>query len=89
MCPDLRVVEARPPLYVQTHERIKAAVDSVLPIHKVTSIDEMFCKMGLRQRNPGEAIALARDVKTAIHDQVGEHLLCSIGLAPNRFLSPR
>ena len=87
LCPDLEIVEARPPLYVQTHEEIVAAVDSVLPVHKVTSIDEMFCKMGLRQREPDEALAVAREVKTAIHDQVGEHLLCSIGLAPSRFLA--
>ena len=87
MCPDLQIVEARPPLYVQVHEKIVSAVDSILPIHKVTSIDEMFCKMGLRQREPDEAFAVARQVKEAIHDQVGEHLLCSIGLAPNRFLA--
>lgn len=87
LCPDLQIVEARPPLYVQTHEKIVAAVDSVLPIDKVTSIDEMFCKMGLRQRNPDEALTVARQVKAAIHEQVGTHLLCSIGLAPNRFLA--
>ena len=87
LCPELQIVEARPPLYVETHEGIVTAVDSVLPIHKVTSIDEMFCKMGLRQRNPEEAIAVARQVKEAVHQQVGEHLLCSIGLAPNRFLA--
>ncbi len=87
LCPDLEIVEARPPLYVQTHEQIVAAVDSVLPIDKVTSIDEMFCKLGLRQRNPVEALAVSRKVKNVIHDQVGTHLLCSIGLAPNRFLA--
>ena len=87
LCPNLRIVEARPPLYVQVHEKILAAVDSVLPIDKVTSIDEMFCKMGLRQREPDEALAVAREVKQAIHDQVGAYLLCSVGLAPNRFLA--
>ena len=87
MCPDLEIVEARPPLYVQVHQEILTAVDSVLPIHKATSIDEMFCKMGLRQRNPEEALAVAREVKAAVHAQVGAHLRCSIGLAPNRFLA--
>ena len=87
LCPGLTIVEARPPLYVQVHEKIVAAVDSVLPIHEVTSIDEMFCKLGLRQRNPDEALAVAHEVKDAIHKQVGAYLLCSIGLAPNRFLA--
>ena len=87
LCPDLQIVEARPPLYVEVHEKIVAAVDSVLPIHKVTSIDEMFCKLGLRQREPEEALAVARKAKEAIHERVGAYLLCSIGLAPNRFLA--
>ncbi len=87
LCPDLQIVEARPPLYVRTHEKIVAAVDSVLPVDRVTSIDEMFCKMGLRQRNPDEALAVAQEVKKAIHDQAGTHLLCSVGLAQNRFLA--
>ena len=87
LCPELRTVEARPPLYVQVHEEIVAAVDSVLPVHEVTSIDEMFCKMGLRQRTPDKAFAIAQEVKKAIHDRAGAHLLCSIGLAPNRFLA--
>ena len=87
LCPELRIVEARPPLYVKVHQEILAAVDSVLPIYKVTSIDEMFCKMGLRQRDPDEALAVARAVKKEIHAQVGAHLPCSIGLAPNRFLA--
>ena len=83
----MQIIEARPPLYVEVHEKILAAVDSVLPIHKVTSIDEMFCKLGLRQRTLDEALAVAREVKEAVHDRVGEYLLCSIGLAPNRFLA--
>ena len=87
LCPDLQVVEAQPPLYVQVHEQIVAAVDSVLPVEKVTSIDEMFCKLGLRQREPDEAVAVAEEVKRAVRDKVGEHLLCSVGLAPNRFLA--
>ena len=87
LCPNLKIVEARPPLYVEVHEKIVAAVDSILPVHKVTSIDEMFCKLGLRQRDPDKAFAVAREVKKAIHVQAGDNLLCSIGLAPNRFLA--
>lgn len=86
LCPELNVVEARPPLYVRVHEEIVAAVDNVLPVHEVTSIDEMFFKLGARER-PEEALDVGRRVKQEIRTQVGEFLLCSVGLAPNRFLA--
>lgn len=87
MCPGLRVVRARPALYVRFHEEIVAAVDAVLPVHQVSSIDEMFCKLGLRQRTPREALAVASEVKQEIRQRAGDSLLCSVGLAPNRFLA--
>ncbi len=87
MCPGLRVVEARPALYVRVHEEIVAAVDTVLPVYEVSSIDEMFCKLGPQQQAPQDARAVAREVKDSIRQRAGEHLLCSVGLAPNRFLA--
>lgn len=45
MCRDIELIEARPTVYVKYHERVKAAVESVLPVQKVCSIDEMYCKL--------------------------------------------
>ncbi len=87
LCPGLNVVEARPSLYVRVHEQIVAAVDGVLPVHEVASIDEMFFELGAREREPEAALAVGRRVKEEIRAQVGEFLLCSVGLAPNRFLA--
>ncbi|MBA2670426.1 MAG: DUF4113 domain-containing protein [Gemmatimonadetes bacterium] len=87
LCPGLVVVEARPPLYVRLHHEILEAVDSVLPVEEVLSIDEMYCRLGLSQREPEAAAELGTAVKRAVKQRVGESLLCSVGLAPNRFLA--
>ena len=86
-CPDLNVVVARHEIYVEYHEKIKAAVEQkCLHVSKIVSIDEMECRLGGRDRQISNAQELARQVKRAIYS-VGEMLHCSVGLAPNRFLA--
>lgn len=86
-CPGLRLVEARHELYIRTHGQIIEAVETVLPVTQVCSIDEMVCHLSPQHRSLKEAIALAGDVKRAIAQRVGSFLRCSIGLATNRFLA--
>ncbi len=86
-CPQLRLVEARHEQYIQTHHKIVEAVETVLPVEKVCSIDEMVCKLSLHQREVGDAVSVGKAVKTAIAEQVGPHLRCSVGLAINAFLA--
>ncbi|HZE80168.1 MAG TPA: DNA polymerase [Candidatus Polarisedimenticolia bacterium] len=86
-CPDLNVVVARHEIYVDYHEKIKAAVEqNCLHISKIISIDEMECQLRGRDRQIPNAQELARQVKQAIRS-VGETLRCSVGIAPNRFLA--
>jgi DNA polymerase-4 len=87
LCPDLQVVEARPALYVEYHREIIEAVNTVLPVEQVHSIDEMSCRLTGRQCDPDYAVSLAKEIKQAIKELAGEYLLCSVGIAPNRFLS--
>ena len=86
-CPEIRLVQARPAEYVKIHEQIVAAVNSVLPVHKVYSIDEMACLLTGSQRQPERAIALGRQAKQAIQERVGSQLKSSVGIASNRFLA--
>ena len=44
-CPGLRVVAGRHEDYVRIHHQIIAAVETVLPVTKVCSIDEMVCQL--------------------------------------------
>jgi len=86
-CPGIQLVPARPAEYVRVHERIVEAVNSVVPVHKVHSIDEMACRLMGSERHEERAVDLGRRAKQAIRDQVGEHLLSSVGISSNRFLA--
>ena len=87
ICPEVQFVAARPDYYVKVHKRILTAVDSVVPIDKVWSIDEMAVKLLGKEREPDEAMQIGRRIKAAVCDAVGECLTCSVGLAPTRLLA--
>lgn len=87
MCPGLVLVEARHREYVEYHHRIIAAVERCIPVSAVLSIDEMACSLMGREQNLLHALGLAREVKESIRIHAGNTLRCSIGLAPNRYLS--
>lgn len=86
-CPQIVFVEARPAYYVAVHKRIKAAIETVVPIDKVWSIDEVAVKLLGKEREPASAMAIGRRVKAAVCEAVGECLTCSVGLAPTRLLA--
>jgi DNA polymerase-4 len=86
-CPGLTLVKARPMTYVEFHDRIKEAVETVLPVDAVHSIDEMSCRLLGEERRPERAVALAKEAKRAIRGRAGEWMRCSVGIAPNRFLA--
>lgn len=86
LCPGIALVEARHEQYVQYHHRLRAAVESRIPIDAVASIDELACTLTGSWREPERARAVALEVRAAVAE-VGESLGCSIGIAPNRFLA--
>jgi len=87
LCPGIQFIEARHELYVEYHNRIVEAVEQCVPVSAVLSIDEMASSLIGREQPLMTALALARRVKQALREQVGETLRCSIGLAPNRYLA--
>jgi DNA polymerase-4 len=87
MCRGLKIVEARPPLYVWIHGQIVEAVDAVIHVEKVYSIDEMSCRLNPDDRTPERAAELAREVKRSIAHRIGPTLRCSVGIAPNVLLA--
>jgi DNA polymerase-4 len=87
MCPGLLLVKGRPESYVEYHHKVLEAVDSVLPVTSVHSIDEASCRLVGVQRRSEAALDLARRVKLAVRDRCGTELRCSIGIGPNRFIA--
>ncbi len=87
MCPGLELVHARHREYVEYHHRVIEAVERCVPVSAVMSIDEMACSLLGRERRLLHALELAQSVKQSIRTHAGATLRCSIGLAPNRYLS--
>lgn len=86
LCPEIVFVEAKHEIYVDFHERAVAAVDRIVPVRQVLSIDEMECELTGRWRDRERAVDLARKVKREVEGTVGECLTSSIGIAPNTLM---
>ena len=87
MCPGLVLVEARHEIYVRYHKRLMDLIDTILPTVEVMSIDEVWCELPSRWQSPEKARDKALEIKRTIAREVGEYMKCSIGIAPNFFLS--
>lgn len=87
LCPGIEFVIARHDLYIDFHHRAVAAVDSVVPVRAVLSIDEMDCELTGRWREPARALELAANLKSTLAARLGGHLRTSIGIGPNTFIA--
>ncbi len=87
LCPGIEFVIARHEIYIDYHHRAVAAVDSVVPVRAVLSIDEMDCELTGRWREPARARDLALKTKATLAAKVGECLRTSIGIGPNTFIA--
>lgn len=88
LCPGLVIVESRPEVYIDYHRRLKAVIESCVPVKKVQSIDELECELTLDfEKDPEKAKELGRQIKRAIAQAVGHFVKCSIGIGPNWFLA--
>lgn len=87
LCPKIVFVVANHQRYVVMHNRIVAAVGSVLPIESVMSIDEMSCRLMGDERQPERVAAIAKQIKRNIRELAGEYMRCSIGVGPSVMLA--
>ncbi|MBL9187209.1 MAG: hypothetical protein JNK23_07010 [Opitutaceae bacterium] len=88
LCPGIAIVESRPEVYIAYHRRLKAIIESCVPVKKVQSIDELECELTADFGHaPERARQLALDIKTKLAREAGAHVRCSIGIGPNWFLA--
>jgi len=84
-CPDIIFVAQKPDLYRRAQDALLNEIEMVIPIDKRKSIDEITCIVDAGgQRDPE---GLSERVKRRIHEHVGPHITCSIGMSANRMLS--
>lgn len=86
-CPGVIIVEARPEVYIRYHRQLKEVVDTLAPVKKVQSIDELECELSGDLALPKRALALGEKIRQKIYREVGPCLRCSIGIGPNWFLA--
>ncbi len=87
LCPGLKIVEARPEPYIRFQKKLIEIIEECGVSAEVESIDEAHCPLWGEWMEEGPARALAARIKKTIAEQVSPILTCSIGIAPNRFLS--
>ncbi|MCS7062990.1 MAG: hypothetical protein NZM04_02895 [Methylacidiphilales bacterium] len=85
LCPQLKVVLARPEIYVRVHERIVEVVEQCIHIEEISSIDEMWGYVKARDEEEGRSLCMK--IKGSIARNVGAYLKCSVGIGPNVFLA--
>lgn len=85
--PDITVIEARPELYIRYHRQLKEIVETLAPVKKVQSIDELECELSGFLAEPARALRLADEIRAKIYREAGRCLRCSIGIGPNWFLA--
>lgn len=87
LCPELVPLETNPDKYRTYHARImkilKRYSDEVIP----RSIDEAVVDLTSYKNIYPDVVDVAKKIKQAIKEEVGDYLKCSIGIAPNAFLA--
>jgi DNA polymerase-4 len=88
LCPDIVLIQARPARYIELHHLLMAAIEDCIHHEQPPSIDEVPCHLIGRERQRGNAEAIAHRIKrTLIERGFSPAIRCSIGIAPNAFLA--
>ncbi|MFA6963550.1 MAG: hypothetical protein WC227_02450 [Patescibacteria group bacterium] len=87
LCPEIKIVEARPALYMLYHKEIRRVIEKFTPFYDVLSIDEFAIYLTPLDQNREKAIAMAIGLKKAIQEEVGDYLRCSVGISSSIFLA--
>lgn len=83
MCPGLILKTGNHKLYTEYHHKIIEAVEEILPIKKVLSIDEVACELIGRERSFENARRIAQEMKDHVRRKVGSEIKSSVGIGPN------
>ncbi len=87
LCPGITFRAAKHDVCVRYHHAILRAVETVLPIDRVWSVDECSCLLTGSQQDLETALDLGRQIQARILADVSPALRCSVGLGPNRLLA--
>lgn len=87
LCPGIVFRAVRHDVCVDYHHAILAAVETVVPVHRVWSIDECSCLLTGSEQQLDHALQIGRELQQAVLTRVSPALRCSVGLGPTRLLA--
>lgn len=87
LCPGIVFRAVKHDVCVQYHHRILAAVETIVPVHRVWSIDECSCLLTGSEQDLDRALDIGRALQAAVLTRVHPALRCSVGLGPTRLLA--
>lgn len=85
--PNIIITEARPNRYVEFHHKIIEAIDKVIPIDSICSVDEFACILMGPEKLTQNAWDIGHKIQQIIMQEVGECLTSSVGIAPSKLLA--
>lgn len=87
LCPGIVFRPVKHDVCVHYHHAILRAVETIVPVHRIWSIDECSCLLTGSQQELERALAIGRALQAAVLTQVSPALRCSVGLGPTRLLA--
>ncbi|WP_434288097.1 DinB/UmuC family translesion DNA polymerase [Celeribacter sp. SCSIO 80788] len=86
LCPGIVFRPVKHDICVDYHHAILRAVETVIPVHRVWSIDECSCLLMGSERDLSRALEIGRALQEAVLG-ISPALRCSVGLGPTRLLA--
>ena len=89
LCPDLIAIESDPPKYRYVCRRLKAILEDYSPKVRMKSVDEGLIDfsespISIQQR---DLMDVGREIKQRLREEIGEYMMCNVGIGVNRFLA--
>lgn len=89
LCPDLILLESDPPKYRYVYRKLKATLEDYSPMIRMKSIDEGLIDFAQSppELQARDLLEVGREIKTRIRQEIGDYMMCNIGIGTNRFLA--
>lgn len=87
LCPKIIIRKSDTFLYLKYHKKLVEIIKNLTPFYLVKSIDELAIKLTPQDQNYKHSLQFALKIKHLIKINLGPHVRCSIGIAPNIFLA--
>lgn len=89
LCPDLVPLESDPPKYRYVYHRLATILRDYSPVASMKSIDEGVIDLShsppdIRAKG---ALAVGREIKQRLRNEVGDYMRCNVGIGTNRWLA--